>query len=90
MMLGFPNRSRWYDVTRRAVRFWGHDGAMEASFFVNEDALQQIQPGTRLDETGLLNAFDLHRDLICAAAARAYGRRHRGSYELVAADFQNL
>ncbi len=87
MMLGFPNRSRCYDVTRRAVRFWGHDGPMEASFFVNEDALKQIQPETRLDETGLLSAFDLHRDLICAAAVRVYERGHRGSYELVAADF---
>jgi glucose/arabinose dehydrogenase len=33
----FPSRS--YDATRRAVRFWGHDGPMEAAFFVNEDAL---------------------------------------------------
>jgi hypothetical protein len=29
--LEFPNRSRAYDATRRAVRFWGNDGAMEAS-----------------------------------------------------------
>ncbi|MGD0314842.1 MAG: DUF1488 family protein [Xanthobacteraceae bacterium] len=42
MALSFPNESRFYDATRRAVRFWGHDSAMEASFFVNADA-------TRLD-----------------------------------------
>jgi hypothetical protein len=39
MSLSFPNQSRSYDATRRAVRFWGHDSAMEASFFVTEDAL---------------------------------------------------
>jgi hypothetical protein len=86
-MLDFPNRSRFYDVTRRAVRFWGHDGAMEASFFVNEDALKYIQPDMRSDETGVLKAFDLHRDLICATAVKVFGRGHRGSYELVPADF---
>jgi len=32
MALNFPNQSRSYDATLRAVRFWGHDGAMEASF----------------------------------------------------------
>ena len=32
MTLGFPNQSRFYDAMRRAVRFWGHDSAMEASF----------------------------------------------------------
>ena len=38
-MLNFPNQSRVFDPTRRAVRFWGHDSAMEWSFFVTEDAL---------------------------------------------------
>ena len=60
-MLNFPNQSRVYDATRRAVRFWGHDSAMEASFFVNEDALKCIQPGTRVDEASLLSALDLNR-----------------------------
>jgi hypothetical protein len=38
MALNFPNPSRFYDATRRAVRFWGHDGALEAAFFMNVDA----------------------------------------------------
>jgi Protein of unknown function (DUF1488) len=50
MSLNFPNRSRCYDATLRAVRFWGHDGPMEASFFVNEDALKSIQPEMSCDE----------------------------------------
>ena len=60
---------------------------MEASFFVNEDALKRIQPDMRFDEAGILNAFDLNRDLIYATAAKVYGRGHKGSYDLIAADF---
>jgi len=87
MALSFPNQSRSYDATRRAVRFWGHDSAMEASFFVNEEALKRIQPDMRLDEAGILSAFDLNRDLIYATAAKVYGRGRKGSYDLIAADF---
>ena len=86
-MIDFPNHSRSYDKTRRAVRFWGHDSAIEASFFIDENALRRIQPDARPDESGFLNAFDSNRDLICAAAARIYVRGRRGSYDLVAADF---
>jgi hypothetical protein len=70
-MINFPNHSRSYDTTRRAVRFWGHDSAIEASFFIDEEALRRIQPDARSDESGFLNAFDIDRDLICAAAAKA-------------------
>ena len=38
MALSFPNQSRSFDATRCAVRFWGHDSRMEASFFVIDDA----------------------------------------------------
>ena len=86
-MIDFPNHSRSYDKTRRAVRFWGHDSAIEASFFIGEDALRRIQPNAQADELGFLSAFDRNRDLICAAAARIYVRGSRGSYELVAANF---
>jgi hypothetical protein len=87
MTLGFPNQSRSFDATRSAVRFWGHDSAMEASFFVTDDALRRIAPGMHFDEDGCLSAFDLNRKLIYAVAAKVYGRGRRGSYELVAADF---
>jgi hypothetical protein len=87
MALNFPNPSRSYDATRRAVRFWGHDGPMEAAFFVNEDALRRIEPGMESDEAGLLGAFDSHRDLIHATAVRRYNRASKGSYELIPADF---
>lgn len=87
MALNFPNASRSYDATRHAVRFWGYDSAMETSFFVMADALRQLQPGIRPDEASLLQAFDSHRDRICAAATKVYRRGNKGSYELAPADF---
>jgi hypothetical protein len=87
MALNFPNQMRSYDASRRAVRFWGHDSAMEAQFFVTEDALKHIRPNMRFDEAGLLSAFDANRDLIYAAAAKVYARGRKGSYDLVGTDF---
>jgi hypothetical protein len=87
-VIDFPNHSRSFDSTRRAVRFWGHDSAIEASFFISEDALRQIQSDVRPDEPGFLKAFDSNRDLICAAAGKLYVRGSRGSYDLVAANFE--
>ena len=49
MALSFPNRSRAFDATRRAVRFWGYDSAMEVAFFVTEDALKRVQPDMQPD-----------------------------------------
>ena len=87
MSLGFPNESRFYDAAVHAVRFSGYDGALEAPFFVGEGALKRIQPDMRFDEAGLLGAFDSHRALIYATAAKVYGRGHKGWYDLVSADF---
>jgi hypothetical protein len=77
MALSFPNSSRSYDATRRAVRFWG----------VTEDALKRIQPSMAFDQNGALRAFDVHRPLISATAAIVYARGHKGSYDLVSSDF---
>ena len=87
MTLHFPNQSRSYDSTRRTVRFWGYDNTKEASFFVTEDALKRVQPNMRLDEAGLLSAFDTNRDLIYATAFKVYARGRKGSYDLLSADF---
>jgi hypothetical protein len=86
-MISFPNQSRIFDPTRRAVRFWGHDSAMEWSFFVTEEALMRLQPKTERDEASLLLAFDTNRTAIYAAAIKAYKQGRKGSYELGAADF---
>jgi Protein of unknown function (DUF1488) len=87
MALTFPNHSRSFDATRRAVRFWGYDSAMEASFFVTEDALKRVQPDMPLDEAGLLSAFDSNRELIYKTATKVYARGPKGSYDLVKTDF---
>ena len=87
MALRFPNQSRSFDATRRAVRFWGHDSAMEVSFFVTEEGLRHVAPDMRFDETGLLGAFDANRNLIYAAATKVYARGRKGSYDVVSADF---
>jgi Protein of unknown function (DUF1488) len=87
MTISFPNRSRSYDATRRAVRFWGHDRSMESSFYVTAEALEQIQPSARPDAVDLLRAFDINRDRIYAIAAKVYARGRRGSYDLNVADF---
>jgi hypothetical protein len=87
MALSFPNPSRHYDATRHAVRFWGYDNSMEASFFVSADALRNLEPGMLADEARLLNAFDSNRNLIFAAAAKVYARGNKGSYDLTPSDF---
>jgi hypothetical protein len=87
MALSFPNQCRSYDETRRAVRFWGYDSAMERSFFVTDDALKRVQPDMRFDEADVLSAFDANRELICATAVKVYARGRRGSYDLMSSDF---
>ena len=88
MTIGFPNASRFYDATRNAVRFWGHDRSMEATFFISAEALQRLMPGAAVDATALLEAFDRNRARICEAAARLYGNgRKGGSYDLLASHF---
>jgi hypothetical protein len=87
MSLRFFNESRSYDPTRRPVRFWGHDSAMEASFFVGEDALKRVQPAMRFDAAGLLGAFDANRDLIGATAAKVM---REGAKVLITCDFRLL
>ncbi len=86
MTISFPNRSRSYDATRRAVHFWGHDRSMEASFFMTADALKRIQPNLQFDAAELLRAFDINRDRIYVIAAKVYARGRRGSYDLNVAD----
>jgi Protein of unknown function (DUF1488) len=87
MAIGFPNASRYYDATRRAVHFWGHDQSMEASFFVSADALQRLSPQAANNEAALLDAFDRHRARICEVAARIYGDNKGGSYDIDRSSF---
>lgn len=86
MTINFPNQSRSYDATRRAVRFWGYDRSMENSFFIMADALKRMQPDLRFDANDILQAFDVNRERIYAIAAKVYARGRRGSYDLNVSD----
>ena len=86
MAITFPNRSRSYDATRRAVRFWGYDRSMESSFFIMTEALKQMQPSLQPDAVDILRAFDVNRERIYEIAAKVYSRGRKGSYDLNVAD----
>jgi hypothetical protein len=88
MTLSFPNPSRSYDSRQRRIRFWGHDDALEVTFFLDESAIFRLAPRTQNAEAGILAAFDAARDRIMAAAAKAYVRaQQRHFYTLAATDF---
>jgi Protein of unknown function (DUF1488) len=86
-MLDFPNASRSYDAARHCIRFWGSDGAMEVSFFLDESALAGLA-GPSSSEASLLQSFDQNRERILKAARKVYERRRKGSYDLFATDFR--
>ena len=87
MSLNFPNPSRSYEPDHARVRFWGHDASMEVSFFLEEDVLFRLSPGTAGDEKAILKAFDANRPRIMEAARKAYTGRQAHSFILGAANF---
>jgi hypothetical protein len=74
-MLNFPNASRSYDATRRCIHFWGSDGAMEISFFLDENALIALVGEPPSSEASFLESFDQNREHILRAARKVYERR---------------
>jgi hypothetical protein len=83
----FPNGSRSYDARRNLIRFWGHDSALEISFFVEVSALCKLNPRTSNAEADYLEAFDAARDRIHETDCTVYSRARKGAYLLAAADF---
>ena len=77
-MLNFPNESRSYDATRRCIRFWGSDGAIEVSFFLDQSALEKIDTRAPAGEASLLESFDQNRERILRTARKVYARRRQG------------
>ncbi len=82
MTIHFPNHSRCYDPARQCVRFSGHDSVFEILFFVEDEALSRMSPGTSRDEAGFLSAFDANRDRILEVAGKLYSGRHGAPYVL--------
>ena len=81
-MLNFPNQSRSYDAATDRIRFWGHDGALEITFFLQLNALFRLYPRTSNTEAGILAAFDAGWSRICQVASKAYARDRRSFYIL--------
>lgn len=87
MALTFPNRSRSFDETRKAVRFLAHDGMFEVTFFIESSALVEIDyPRTTAAEC--LLAFDAARSAIQEAAQYRYSNERRSVYLLTGADLR--
>jgi Protein of unknown function (DUF1488) len=88
MALQFPNVSRNYDAEHRRIRFWGHDNALEVSFFLDENAIFRLNPRTKNVEDGMLGTFDESIDKIHQVAGRLYASGKRSFYVLAAEDFK--
>jgi len=80
MPLEFPNTSRSFEVSKKRVRFWGYDQAIEITFFVHTETLAKIDPGLGSSEQELLQAFDSAIESIHGVARRTYKRSKRHSY----------
>jgi hypothetical protein len=85
MALNFPNASRSFEAVQNRVRFWGHDSALEITFFIDAETLMGICPGIGLTEADLLAAFDSAIERIHRAAINVYGRGRKGTYAHVLA-----
>ncbi|MFN3549735.1 MAG: DUF1488 domain-containing protein [Mesorhizobium sp.] len=91
MTLEFPNRSRSFDDSRRAVRFSGYDGMFEVRFFVEADVLSPRSGSPNGDsdlEDDCLAAFDAQRQSIQDVAREVYSSDRRISYTLTSSDFR--
>jgi hypothetical protein len=57
----FLDPTRSYDGTRLAVRFYGYDGSIEASFFVTQDSLSKLAGRDVVGKSEGLSMFDANR-----------------------------
>jgi Protein of unknown function (DUF1488) len=85
--LNFPNISRYFDDRRAMVHFWGHDSALEISFYIDKAALESLAPLIEKTEEEYLAIFDTYVDDVHATARKVYSRHLEDAYFLSAADF---
>lgn len=89
MTLAFPNPSRNYDETRHGIRFSGHDGMFEISFFVESAVLIEHQALQKpVSEQQYLSAFDAMRASIQNVAGEKYSSHRRATNTLTVTDFR--
>lgn len=80
MTLRFPNASRSFEADHNRVRFWGHDSAIEITFFLEADALLKLCPELKLVEAECLAVFDSTVDDIHRIAKNVYQRSRERAY----------
>ena len=83
MTLNFPNRNRSFEPRQDRVRFWGHDDALEITFFLEGATLRNLCPGLGADEADILRAFDSTISWIHQIARQAYERNRSRSNTLI-------
>lgn len=83
MSVSFPNPSRTFDEQKQRVCFWGYDGSMEITFFIDADALKRISRDIANPESNYLQIFDAAVTRIQAAANKVHKRDAKGSYTYV-------
>ena len=90
MSLNFPNQSRSYETVRNRIQFWGHDSAIEITFFLEADALLKLCPELTFAETECLKVFDSMLGDIHRIAKNVYQRSRQRAYvyALHAEDFK--
>ena len=88
MAITFLNPTRQFDSTVNCMRFCGHDGAIEVSFFLEVEALTKICPAFKQIESEILDAFDQRLKKIHKVASKVY-KRNKRTYvcTLTGADF---
>ena len=69
--MNFPNRSRSFNPERMSITFWGSDRTLEVTFEVDQSVFMLID-SEATTEDDYLHVFDANRQLIEAAAVRAY------------------
>lgn len=87
-MLSFPNPSRSFDENGARIRFWGYDGPIEVTFFLEVVALKKCDQKMALTEDAILASFDRALEKVRSVANKVYTRRRRSSiYIITSSDF---
>ena len=79
MSLDFPNPIFNFSDANLGITFWGHDTALEITFFIDLSALQFMQGNKSTYEKVLCETFNQNINLIHATAKRKY-KKQKGNY----------
>lgn len=84
--LAFPNPSRSFDETHKAIHFIGYDGMIEVRFSLEAQVLS-MSGSNPSSEAEYLKAFDTALSSIHDVARKTYSRGNSKSFTLTPTDF---